>query len=532
MHELQLLLLVGGAAAVAGVARRRNWSAPLLLVLAGLGTSFLPGIPQYALDPQIVLFLVLPPLLFSAALDSSYVNLRRNVRPIGLLSVGLVLFTTFVVGLTAHALIPAMGLAVAFALGAIVAPPDAVAATSIGRTVGLPRRLLVVLAGESLLNDATALTAYRVAVASATGGGFSLLSTVGQFGYAVAVGLAVGGLVGGGIHLATARLSDPVLENTLWLLAPFVAFLPAEQLGASGVLAVVVTGLYLGHNAPRASTYATRLQATAIWRMIEFLLEAVIFALIGLQLHAVVGGLSGRPPGRLALEATAIVILVVLTRFVWMFPATYLPRLLLPRINARDPAPSWRAPTVLSWAGMRGVVSLAAAFALPRTTDSGAPLADRDLVLFLTFCVVIATLILQGFTLPTVIRRLGMTSAEARRDDLVEAAAQQSAARAALGRLEELLGTETGALVPDEVVARLRQRAEGRTLSAWERLGSGPGHGFVETPEASYRRLRREMLEAERRVFVQLRDDGRIDDEVMRRVQRELDFEEATLARE
>jgi monovalent cation/hydrogen antiporter len=532
VRETQILLLVAGTAAVAGLARWRGWSPPLLLVLTGLALSFVPGVPSYRLDPNVVLLLFLPPLLFSAALDSSYVSFRSNLRPIGLLSVGLVLFTTVVVGLVAHAVVPGLGMPAALTLGAIVAPPDAVAATSVGRAVGLPRRVVAILAGESLVNDATALTAYRVAVAAVVGGGFSLLSGVGQFVYAVVLGVTVGAVVAVGTSWLAGKLADPVLENALWLLVPFVAFLPVERLGGSGVLAVVVAGLYVGHTAPRLSAYATRLQGGAIWRMIDFLLEAIVFALIGLQLRTVVDGLPPTPAGQLVLDVVAVVAAVVLTRVVWMFPATYLPRWLFPRIAARDPAPPWRVPAVLSWAGMRGVVSLAAAFALPTATDAGTPFPERSLIQFLTFCVVIATLVIQGYSLPAVIRRFGVIAEESRQDNLVEAAAQQAAARAALQRLDELLATEAGRAVPEEIVTRLRQQAEARALSAWERLGGQPGYGFVETPMASYRRLRLEMLEAERRVFVQMRDSGRIDDEVMRRVQQELDFEEATLTRE
>jgi CPA1 family monovalent cation:H+ antiporter len=528
VHGLeQLLLLVAGAAAVAGVARRLNWSAPLLLVVAGTATSFAPGLPDHQLDPDVVLYLILPPLLFAAAWESSYLNLRGNVRPIALLSVGLVLFSTAVVGLLAHAAIGGLPLAAAFALGAIVAPPDAVAATAIGRAVGLPRRLLVILAGESLINDATALTAYRVAVAAATGAGFSIWTGIGQFLLAAAGGAAVGGVLALAAQWLQSRVHDPLLENTVLLLTPFVAYGLAERVDVSGVLAVVVAGIYLGHQAPRRSTYATRLQGVAVWRLIEFLLESVVFALIGLQLTSVLRGLSGRSPGDLLAAGALVLALTIAARFVWIFPATYLPRWLSPRLRARDPSPPWTYPMVLSWAGMRGVVSLAAAFAL--TPD----FPQRDLILYLTFVVVIGTLVLQGLTLPALVRRLGVTGREAAGDDLAEAAAQHAAANAALERLERLVNEDEDGQVDDEIVGRLREKAELRQLGAWERLGGGQaGPGYRETPIASYRRLRRGMLEAERSVFLELRDAGRIDDEVLRRVQHELDLEEAILARE
>jgi Na+/H+ antiporter len=519
-----LMLLIAGAAAVAGVARRLNWSAPLLLVVAGLVASFLPGMDHYELDPDLVLFFVLPPLLFAAAWESSFVNLRRNLRPVLLLSVGLVLVSALVVGLVAHVAIAGLPLAAAFALGAIVAPPDAVAATAVGRAVGLPRRLVVILAGESLFNDATALTAYRVAVAAAVSGTFSVWAGVRGFAVAAVGGAAFGYLLARGSQWLLQRLRDPLLENTLLLLAPFVGYGAAEKVGASGVLAVVVTGMYLGHHAPRRSTYATRLQGAAVWRMIDFLLETVVFALIGLQLRAVLDHLGGRSGGELAWAGAVVLVTAILVRFAWIYPATYLPRLLAPRIRERDPSPPWTYPTVLGWAGMRGVVSLAAAFALPPEFP------QRDLLLFLTFVLVIGTLVVQGFTLPAVIRRLRVTAEDERRDALAEAAAQHAAAGAALERLNVLVG-EDGA-IPEDVVQRLREKAEIRQLGAWERLGGQTGPGYNETPTASYRRLRRGMLDAERAVFVELRDSGRIDDEVLRRVQQELDLEEALLARD
>jgi monovalent cation/hydrogen antiporter len=518
-----VLALVAGAALVAGLARRLNWSSPLMAVLAGLVASLLPGMPTFRIEPEIVLSLILPPLLFSAALDSSYLNFRRNLRPIGLLSVGLVLFTALVLGGVMYAVVHELTLPAAITLGAIVAPPDAVAATAIARRIGLPRRLVVILAGESLVNDATALTAYRVAVAAAVGTGFSFVSAAGVFVVAAAGGVLVGVAVAWVVKWLVCRLTDPVLENTLMLLAPFVAFVPAESVNASGVLAVVVAGLLIGHKLPKIATYASRLQADALWKMIDFLLEAVVFGLIGLQLRTVLSGLQGRSVGQLLAWAALAVAVVIVARYVWVFPATYLPLLLSRRLRERESVPPPRMPLVVGWAGMRGVVSIAAAYALP----VGFP--GRDLVTFLTFCVVITTLVLHGFTLPTVIRRLGVVAEEERRaDNLAEAGAQHTAINAALTRLEATL--ENGD-VPEEIVHRLRERAEVRSLAAWERLGGDPGQ-FRETPTATYRRLRRDMLEEERKVFVRLRDEGRIDDEVLRRVQFELDLEEAMMARD
>jgi Na+/H+ antiporter len=526
----ETMLLVAAAAAVAGVARRFTLSAPLLLVVAGIAASFIPGVDDYHLEPELVLYFILPPLLFAAAWQSSVINFRQNLRPIGLLSVGLVLFTTLAVGFAVHAVLPDLPLAAAFALGAIVSPPDAVAATAVGRTVGLPRRLVTILAGESLVNDATGLTAYRVAVGAAVAGGFSIWKGIAEFAVAAIGGVVVGIVLAVAVEWLLQYLHDPVLENTLVLLLPFLAFAAAEQLGwagyhGSGVLAVVTAGLYLGHNSPRRQTAATRLQGTEVWRVIEFLLESVVFALIGLQLPAVLDALSGRDPGTLVLASAVALVTTIAARFAWMYPGTYLP-LLIPKVAGRDTRPPWTYPTVLAWAGMRGVVSLAAAFGLP---DS---FPERDLIQFLTFVVVVGTLLIQGLTLPKLIRRLGVTGSEEQQDLIREAGAQHAAANAALARLDQELANN--GTVPEDVVSRLREKAEIRQLGAWERLGGrGAADGSaMEPPTVSFRRLRRAMIEAEREVFIDLRDRGQIDDEVLLRVQRELDLEESILTRE
>lgn len=513
--------LLIGATTVAGLARRFRLSAPLVLVIVGISVSFLPFVPNYELSPELVLSLFLPPLLYSAAQESSYLGFRANIRPIALLSIGLVLATTLVVGFVIHAIVPGLPLAAAFALGAIVAPPDAVAAAAIGRELGLPRRILTILGGESLVNDATALTVYRVAVAAAIGGSVSLLQGMGTFLLAAVGGVAVGLALGPLLNAVRQRLSEPVLENTLALVTPFVAYFLAELVHASGVLAVVVIGLYLGHR-DSVTSYATRLQAKAVWRMVDFLLESVVFALIGLQLPLVLGDLEGRDPWAVAGYSIVVLLMVIVVRIAWVFPATYLPRWLSKRVREREPEPTWQGVAVISWAGMRGVVSLAAAFAL------AADFPDRDLILLITFVVVLGTLVLQGFSLPWLIRRLGVSSKESYKDTLAEANAQHRAVGAAVDRLDQLIASEDPA-PPSEVVERLRVMAEHRRNSVWERLGGGTGQDDSETPSAAYRRLRMEMLTAERAVFQKMRDAGRLEDEVFRAVIYELDLEEAML---
>jgi Na+/H+ antiporter len=523
-----VLMLVVAAIAIAAAARRFNLPSPLVLVVAGLALSFVPAIPNIELDPDVVLFGVLPPLLFNASLDSSYLNLRANIRPVALLSVGLVLFTTVVVGAVAYWVMgPQLGWAMALVLGAVVSPPDAVAATAIARTLKLPRRTLTILGGESLLNDATALTAYRVALGVALGGAVSVWTGFGTFALAVGVGVAVGLLLGIVGAFFLHKLSDSLVEVAIFLLLPFGAYALAEELHGSGVLAVVSAGILIGRKMPKLH-YATRLQGASVTATIDFVLETLVFGLIGLQLPSVISSLQGRDSGRVALLVIAVTLTVLLARVVWMFPATYAPRLVSRRIRDREPPPSTASVAVLAWAGMRGVVTLAAAYAIPLTMDDGRKLDGRDLVLLCSFVVVLATLLLQGLTLPWLIRRVRLPFDEGQADALAEAQAAQRASQAAVDRLEEIAAAER----PDSVhiVEDLRNSAEARANAAWERLGP-QGDARQETPSELSRRLRKDMLEQERLVYIKERDSGRIDDEVLRRVQRELDLEEAMLDR-
>ncbi|MFG3118186.1 Na+/H+ antiporter [Streptomyces sp. NPDC048197] len=530
MAVMALFLLVAGSAAVAGLARRTPVPAPLLLVAAGLAASYIPGLPDYTLDPHIVLPLVLPPLLHTAALDSSYLDLRANLRPVALLSVGYVLFATLVVGYAAYLLVPDLPLTSALVLGAVVAPPDAVAATAIARRLGLPHRITTILQGESLVNDATAITAYKVAVAAAVGAGATWSDGIKEFALASLGGIGIGVVLMVPLHWLRVRLRESaLLENTLSLLIPFVAYAAAEQVGASGVLAVVVVGLYLGHRSWQVD-FETRLQEDAVWKVISFLLESAVFALIGLQLPVVVRGLGAYGAGPALAYAAVVFVVVVGARFVWVFPATFLPRLLSARIRAREPGVNWTAPVIVGWAGMRGVVSLAIAFSVPATVQGGGPFPGRDLVLFLTFTTVIGTLVVQGLTLPALIRALRLPGRDAQAETLAEAEAQNEASRAAEERLSELLRDERNAL-PGPLSDRLRTVMERRRNSVWERLGA-VNEVTGESADETYRRLAREMIDTERRVFVRLRDARRIDDEMLRTLLRRLDLEEATAYRE
>ncbi|WP_030594364.1 Na+/H+ antiporter [Streptomyces fulvoviolaceus] len=529
MDVMPLLLLVAGSAAIAAAARRTPVPAPLLLVAAGLVISYVPGVPEYTLDPHVVLPLLLPPLLYTSASDSSYLDLRAQLRPVALLSVGYVLFATFVVGWAAYLIVPELPLTAALVLGAVVAPPDAVAATAVARRVGLPSRITTILQGESLVNDATAITAYRVALAAAVGEGATWVGGIGEFLLAAVGGVGIGLLLMVPLHWLRTHLKEALLQNTLSLLIPFVAYATAEQVHASGVLAVVVVALYLGHRAWEVD-FATRLQEEAVWKMVAFVLESAVFALIGLQLPVVLRGLGEYEGLSAAWYAVAVFLVVVASRFVWVYPATFLPRLLSARIREREDHPTWKAPFVIGWAGMRGVVSLAIAFSIPLTMHHGEPFPERNLILFLTFTTVIGTLVLQGLTLPPLIRFLKLPGRDAQAETLAEANAQAQASRAAERRLDELLADERNAL-PPPLADRLRQVLERRRNSVWERLGqANPVTG--ESVDDTYRRLSREMISAERAVFVKLRDGRYIDDEMLRTLLRRLDLEEAAAYRE
>ncbi|MET7570890.1 Na+/H+ antiporter [Streptomyces sp. NPDC005492] len=529
MDVMPLLLLVAGSAVVAAAARRTPVPAPLLLVAVGLVVSYVPGVPDYTLDPEVVLPLLLPPLLYTSAIDSSYLDLRAQVRPVALLSVGYVLFATFVVGWAAYEIVPGLPLTAALVLGAVVAPPDAVAATAVARRVGLPSRITTILQGESLLNDATAITAYKVALAAAVGEGATWAGGIGEFLLAAVGGVGVGLLMMVPIHWLRTHLKEALLQNTLSLLIPFVAYAVAEQVHASGVLAVVVVALYLGHRAWEVD-FATRLQEEAVWKMVAFVLESAVFALIGLQLPVVLKGLGEYEGIDAAWYAIAVFAVVVATRFVWVFPAAFLPRMLSRRIREREENPTWKGAMTTGWAGMRGVVSLAIAFSIPLTVHGGDPFPQRNIILFLTFTTVIGTLVVQGLSLPPIIRLLNFPGRDAQAETLAEANAQAQASRVAEKRLEALLEDERNAL-PPPLADRLREVLERRRNAVWERLGAtNPVTG--ETVDDTYRRLSREMISAERSMFVRLRDGRYIDDEMLRTLLRRLDLEEAAAYRE
>jgi Na+/H+ antiporter len=520
-NSLILVGLLAAAAALLATAELVRIPYPILLVLGGLGLGFVPGMPRIELAPDLVLVAILPPLLYGTAFFTSLRELRANVRAITLLAVGLVLTTMVAVAVVAHAAVPGLTWPGAFVLGAIVSPTDPTAASAIAQRLGLPRRLIALIEGESLVNDGTALVAYRVAVAAVVTGSFSLAGASGRFLLNVAGGIAVGLAVGFVIRQVRRRLDNPPVEITISILSGYFAYLPAQAAGVSGILAAVTTGIYMGWYTPELTTPQMRLQGTAVWEILFFLLNALLFALIGLQLPAIIDALSGTSPGTLVYYAVIVTAAVLGARFVWIFAATYAPRL-LPRARA-GPAPSWKEATILTWSGMRGAVSLAAALALPLTTDAEAPFPDRHLIVFLTFAVILGTLVLQGLTLPSLIGRLGLE--DDRLAEKEEAKARIYAAEAALARLEELLEEEW---VLDDTADRLRGLYTFRRERFRTRFDAESDR-TIEDRSTNYQRLRHELLEAEHRAILELRRSGRIDDAVMRRVERDLDLEDARL---
>jgi monovalent cation/hydrogen antiporter len=515
---IELVALVVTVAAGAALAQRIGVSAPLLLTVVGIGGSYLPFVPRVELSAEIVLVGFLPPLLYAAAIRTSLVDFRRNRRAIGLLSVGLVVFSTAGVGLVAWWLLP-IPLAAALALGAVVAPPDAVAATAVARRVGMPRRIVTILEGESLVNDATALVCLRTAIA-AVGGAVTVWDVGLDFLRAAVGGVVVGVAVAFVLAKVRRRLTDPVLDTTLSLLAPFIAYVPAEELHASGVLAVVVTGLLLGHKSIVLQSAASRIAERTNWRTVQFVLENAVFLLIGLQARWILEALGDSPLStrEIVLATAGVFAAVVLLRPVWVFPATYLPRR-IPAIRRVDPAPPWQYPALVSWAGMRGVVTLAAAFTLREDVPHG------DVLVFIAMVVVAGTLLLQGSTLPWLVRRLRQPGPDPAEDALQEAALLQQAHKAGLKVLEEVITPDDA---PD-VIERLRQRGDARTQAAWERLGRPETE--TETPSEAYRRLRTVMLDAERGHLLKIRDKGIVAGEVLERAQIALDIEESILDR-
>ncbi len=513
-----ILFLMLCAVALGWVARHFRFPFPIALVIGGGALGFVPQLPQLPFDPQFILVLVLPPILYQAALLTSWRDFRASIRPIGLLAIGLVIATTLAVGGALKFLVPDIPWAAAFVLGAIVSPPDAVAATAILSRLNIPRRVVTVLEGESLVNDASGLVLYKFAVAAVLTGAFSLVDASVQF-----VGVSVGGIVIGALLgllfvFIHRHLGDTFIEVLTSLLVPYIAYIAAESLHASGVLAVVVAGLVRGRHSPEIVSAEMRIMARAAWNLLVFLLNSLVFILIGIQLSGVTDSLAGYTSGQLFLYGTLVTAVAILVRFAWIYLATYLPRL-LSQSARRQPAPPEAEVFIMSWCGMRGIVSLAAALALPLTLADGSPFPQRDLIIFLTFVVIAATLVVQGLTLAPLIRRLRVGTDWSGQEE--EQHAKLALTKAALSAIDELAAKEG---IAEATAERIRAEfAEKVTLAL------PVGHVVSDARADPAGRLRRAAIQAERRELIRIWRENQISDDVLHHLEEDLDYQESRL---
>ena len=522
MFSLEILIAVLVAVVVlVRVARAFDLPPAILLLVGGLGLSFVPGFKAIQLAPEIIFTLFLPPLLFVAGVRTSWRDFQQNVGSIGRLAIGLVLMTTLLIGLVAHWTIPGLPFAAAFTLGAIVSPTDAIAATSITSRLGVPRRIVTILEGESLVNDATGLVVYRLAVAAVLTGTFSIVSAGGQFlltaGGGIAVGLALSWL----FMLFINKIDDSPVENTITLIVPFITYIAAEDfLHVSGVLAVVSAGFYFSRRLPLSNSSQTRLQAVAFWNMLDFLFNNVLFLLVGLQLRRIIAGLGDVSLGQAAGYAAIISAALIATRIIWVYAVVYLPRWCGVKSGKDDPFPSWKPVFIVAWTGMRGALSLAAALALPFAISNNAEFPQRNLMIFITFFVILATLVAQGLTLPPLIRSLKLEDdGETARE---EASVRLEITRAALTRIEELETTEDS-LVLKHLETEYQRRAEGLETIVAE--GENSCRDYLQND----RQLQLEIVKAERAVLLNLRQRGALHNDAARRIENDLDLEEQRL---
>ncbi len=520
------LLIAGLLVAVAGLsalARRLSLPYPIVLVIGGALLGFVPGMPEVNLDPNVVLVVFLPLLVYGAAFFANLNDIRSNLRALTLSSVGLVLATMVAVAVVAHQLVDGLSWAASFTLGAIVSPTDTLAGAQIMRRLEFPRFFVSAIEAEGLFNDATALVCFRVAVAAVVGGSFSLLDASWKFLAAAAGGVAIGLAVGWAIAELRARTTDGPTSVTISLFSGYAAFIPASAIGASGVLAAVTTGLYMGIRGPSVIPARIRLQATFVWEILDFIVNASLFVLVGLQLRTVVDRLGAYPPGKLALYAALVSLAVILTRIAWFFTTPYLIRALDRRPSQRERRVGARPRLILAWAGMRGAVSLAAALSLPLTTHAHDPFPDRDLIIFLTFAVIFATLVLQGLTLPGLIKALHVERDGS--EEREEIRARLVATKAALAQLDEL---ESEEWTRDDTIERMRGAYNYRKRRFAARAGKIEDDGY-EDRSLAYQQVVQLVLAAQREALVRARNEGEISNETMNAVIQELDLEESRL---
>jgi CPA1 family monovalent cation:H+ antiporter len=518
-----ILFMVAVLATVAVAAKRLNIAPSILLLVAGFGMALVPGLPEVRLAPELVLLVILPPLIYSAGVSMSWREFRFNLRPVALLAFGCVVFTTCAVAAAAHYLLK-FDWASGFLLGAIVAPPDVVAPLAIARRLGVPRRLMVILEGEGLANDATALILYRFAVVAVSSGAFSLGQAAGTFG-AIVVGEIVYGLGVGWLSLRLRKWAqEPRVEITLSLMTPYLAYWVPEHFGGSGVLATVACGLYVSWVGPRLIPSGTRLQGIFFWDLIVYLIEGLLFLLIGLQSRALFEQAHAFSLRELFIATAWVTLITIAARFIWVFPAIYLPRWLIPPLARRDPSPPWQAPFFLAYTGIRGAVSLAAALAIPYTIANGEPFPHRELILFITFGVIIVTLVGQGMTMPLLVRWLGLAKLgklERKKEIHDELKARKAALLEVTKRLDKAIADHE---LSDEVAKHLRTRNQARL----QVLPPNLVEGLDQVRQTAT--LKKELIDAERDFIYELLRDGKITDEARRRIEYELDLEEASIA--
>jgi monovalent cation/hydrogen antiporter len=521
MNGLEVILvLLAAASGLVVVAQRVRVPYPIVLVVGGLALAFVPGLPRIQIPPPLVLLLFLPPILFAAAWFTSWRDFATHLRAIGLLAIGLVIATTTAVAAVAHAVIPGMTWPVAFVLGAIVSPPDAVAATAVMQRLKVPRRIVTIIEGESLVNDATGLVAYQFAVAAVATGTFSVTGASVKFLIVAVGGVAFGFAVALVVAQIHKRIDDFLLETVMTLLTPYVAYIPAEHLGVSGVLAAVTAGGYLGWRNPQLFSPLTRYRSRAVWAVLLFLFNGLVFTLIGLELGQIGSLATAVPLPTLVWYGLAITGAAIACRLLWVPIATVVPRLVSPRLRARDPMPPWSHTALVAWTGIRGIVSLALALALPSQLPSGAPFPDRGLVIVLVFAVILGTLLVQGLSLPLVIRALrfqddGQELRE-EREGLVRATDR------ALARLEEI---DRVSILAPWLVERLRAVYSERQARLATSMRDDPECRLTEGEDLAFRRLRSQLIEAERRAIVELRNHGKLTEEALHRLQEDLDLE-------
>lgn len=516
-----VIVLLAVVTALAEVTDRVKIPYPILLVLAGIAIGIIPGLPHVSLEPEIVFLVFLPPVLYAAAWNTSWADFKAARRPITLLAIGCVIFTTCAVAWVAHMFIPGLGWAEAFVLGAIISPPDAVAATAATKGLVVPKRVTTILEGESLVNDATGLIAYKYAVAAVVSGSFEFWSAGIQFFIVAAGGIALGlgmGYVFKWVHKITP--DNPTTDTTLTFLTPFIIYLLAESIHVSGVLAVVAAGLFLSWNSSTIFSQQTRLQANGTWNTVIFLLNGTIFIFIGLQLPEIVRELGEYYFSRSLIYGAIVSLAAIVVRMIWVYPGTYIPRMLFKKIRQKEPRPPLKQVTIVAWSGMRGVVSLAAALALPLTVAGSKPFPNRNLIIFLTFCVILATLVLQGLTLRPMLTWFGIKKDETEHQE--EEQARLKLATSIIEHIEENYSLS----LSDEALNQIKNKYEIRI----QKLRKDPGKQKMDELEINeFLRIQQELLARERKLVLQLRAEAKISDEAMRRIEYELDLEETRL---